>query len=86
MVCASVNTQGGTSPAGLTEALLQRAGMAIIIDEVRHQSPWSFHKNKKQALGKRHDASSIEFPSDGLGRIDAAGGGCRRIAAFARRG
>jgi len=56
MVCASVNTQGGTAPAGLTEALLQRTGMAIGIDEVSHQSPWSSYKNKKQALGKRHDA------------------------------
>jgi hypothetical protein len=56
MVCASVNTQGGTAPTGLTEALLQRTGMAIGIDEVRHQSPWSSHKNKKQALGKRQDA------------------------------
>jgi hypothetical protein len=40
MVCASVNTQGGTAPAGLTEALLQRTGMALIVDEVSHRSPW----------------------------------------------
>jgi len=40
MACASVNTQGGAAPASLTEALLLRTGMAIIIDEVRHQSPW----------------------------------------------
>jgi hypothetical protein len=26
--------------------------MAIIIDEVGHQSPWSSHKKKKQALGR----------------------------------
>jgi hypothetical protein len=52
MVCASVNTQGGTAPAGLTEALLQRTGMAIIVDEVSHRSPWSSHRKKKQALGR----------------------------------
>jgi hypothetical protein len=49
MSCASLNTQGGTAAAGLTETLLQRTGMAIIIDEVSHQSPWSSHKKKKQA-------------------------------------
>jgi hypothetical protein len=47
---------GRNGAAGLTEALLQRTGMAIGIDEVRHQSPWSSHKNKKPALRKRHDA------------------------------
>src|SRR4026207_1360653 len=52
MVCASVNTQGRTASAGSTEGLLQRTGMAIIIDEVAPQSPWSSHKNKKQALGR----------------------------------
>ena len=52
MACASVNTQGSTAPAGLAEGLLPRAGMAIIIDEVAPQSPWSSHNNKKQALGR----------------------------------
>jgi hypothetical protein len=39
---------GQNGAADLTEALLQRTGMAIIIDEVSHQSPWSVHNNKKQ--------------------------------------
>ena len=60
MVCASVNTQGSTAPAGLAEGLLARASMAIIIDEVRHQSPWSSHKNKKQVLGR----DMIRLPSN----------------------
>jgi hypothetical protein len=47
---------GQNGAASLTEALLPRTGMAIIIDEVRHPSPWSAHNNKKPALGKRHEA------------------------------
>jgi len=38
--------------SGPAEALPQRAGTSKGIDEVRPQSPWPTHKNKKQTLGK----------------------------------